>query len=110
VATAILVYGRTHSAFRTALTYTLTYLPPIADGPLLADLAAIPGIPFGALCVLLFCIVLIRWPFLGAPRRCPTCCLAISSCSAVGRPTAGTLADAEAGAYRSREPRSVAAC
>jgi hypothetical protein len=30
VAIAILVYGRTHSAFPTALAYALTYLPPIA--------------------------------------------------------------------------------
>ena len=30
VAIAILVYGRTHSPFLTALAYALTYLPPIA--------------------------------------------------------------------------------
>jgi hypothetical protein len=35
VAIAILVYGRTHSAFLTALAY----LPPIAGGPLLSGLA-----------------------------------------------------------------------
>ena len=34
-----LVYGRTHSAFLTALAYALTYLPPIAGGPLLSGLA-----------------------------------------------------------------------
>ena len=39
VAIAILVYGRTHSAFLTALAYALTYLPPIAGGPLLSGLA-----------------------------------------------------------------------
>ena len=39
VAIAILVYGRTHSPFLTALAYTLTYLPPIAGGPLLSGLA-----------------------------------------------------------------------
>ena len=36
VAIAILVYGRTHSAFLTALAYALTYLPPIAG---VADVA-----------------------------------------------------------------------
>ena len=69
VAIAILVYGRSHSAFLTALAYALTYLPPIAGGPLLSGLAdmfprrrvmivcdvlrvgtvglmAIPGLPF----------------------------------------------------------------
>jgi hypothetical protein len=39
VAMAILVYGRTHSAFLTAVAYALTYLPPIAGGPLLSGLA-----------------------------------------------------------------------
>jgi len=38
-AIAILVYGRTHSPFLTALAYALTYLPPIAGGPLLSGLA-----------------------------------------------------------------------
>jgi MFS family permease len=86
VAIAILVYGRTHSAFLTALAYALTYLPPIAGGPLLSGLAdlfprrrvmivcdvlrvgtvglmAIPGVPFAALCALLFCTVLTGVPF-----------------------------------------------
>jgi MFS family permease len=89
VAIAILVYGRTHSAFLTALAYALTYLPPIAGGPLLSGLAdlfprrrvmvvcdlfrvitaglmAIPGIPFAALCALLFCTVLAGVPFSSA--------------------------------------------
>jgi len=89
VAIAILVYGRTHSAFLTALAYALTYLPPIAGGPLLSGLAdlfprrrvmigcdlwrmatvgvmAIPGLPFGALCALLFCTVLVGAPFSSA--------------------------------------------
>ena len=39
VAIAILVYGRTRSPFLTALAYALTYLPPIAGGPLLSGLA-----------------------------------------------------------------------
>ncbi len=44
VAIAILVYRRTHSAFLTALAYALTYLPPIAGGPLLSGLADLfPG-------------------------------------------------------------------
>ena len=89
VAIAILVYRRTHSAFLTALAYALTYLPPIAGGPLLSGLAdlfprrrvmivcdllrvgtvglmAIPGMPFAALCVLLFCTVLTGAPFSSA--------------------------------------------
>ncbi len=89
VAIAILVYGRTHSAFLTALAYALTYLPPIAGGPLLSGLAdlfprrrvmivcdalragtvglmSIPGIPFTALCLLLFCTVLTGAPFSSA--------------------------------------------
>jgi MFS family permease len=39
VTIAILVYGRTHSPFLTALAYALTYLPPTAGGPLLSGLA-----------------------------------------------------------------------
>jgi MFS family permease len=89
VAIAILVYHRTGSAFLTALTYALTYLPPIAGGPLLSGLAdlfprrrimitcdllrmgtvgvmAIPGLPFAPLCVLLFCTVLAGTPFSSA--------------------------------------------
>jgi MFS family permease len=89
VAIAILVYRRTHSAFLTALAYALTYLPPIAGGPLLSGLAdlfprrrvmiacdvlrmgtvglmAIPGMPFGGLCTLLFCTVLAGAPFSSA--------------------------------------------
>jgi MFS family permease len=89
VAIAILVYERTGSAFLTALAYALTYLPPIIGGPLLAGLAdlfprrrimiicdlvrtvlvagmAIPGVPFGVLCVLLFATVLLGPPFSSA--------------------------------------------
>jgi MFS family permease len=89
VAIAILVYRRTHSAFLTALAYALTYLPPIAGGPLLSGLAdlfprrrvmitcdvcragtaglmAIPGMPFAGLCALLFCTVLAGAPFSSA--------------------------------------------
>jgi MFS family permease len=89
VAIAILVYRRTHSAFLTALAYALTYLPPIAGGPLLSGLAdlfprrrvmiacdvlrmgtvglmAIPGMPFAGLCTLLFCTVLAGAPFSSA--------------------------------------------
>jgi MFS family permease len=89
VAIAILVYRRTHSPFLTALAYALTYLPPIAGGPLLSGLAdlfprrrvmivcdvlrigtvglmAIPGMPFAALCTLLFCTVLTGAPFSSA--------------------------------------------
>jgi MFS family permease len=89
VAIAILVYHRTNSPFLTALTYALTYLPPIAGGPLLSGLAdlfprrrvmiacdllrmgtvglmALPSMPFVPLCVLLFCTVLIGAPFSSA--------------------------------------------
>jgi MFS family permease len=89
VAIAILVYRKTHSAFLTAVAYALTYLPPIAGGPLLSGLAdlfprrrvmiacdvlrigtvglmAIPGMPFPALCALLFCTVLAGAPFSSA--------------------------------------------
>jgi len=89
VAIAILVYGRTHSPFLTALAYALTYLPPIAGGPLLSGLAdlfprrrvmvacdalrvatvglmALPGMPFAALCALLFFTVLTGAPFSSA--------------------------------------------
>ncbi len=81
--------GQTHSAFLTALAYALTYLPPIAGGPLLSGLAdlfsrrrvmitcdvlrigtvglmAVPGMPFAALCALLFCTVLARGAFSSA--------------------------------------------
>jgi MFS family permease len=89
VAIAVLVYGRTHSAFLTALAYALTYLAPIAGGPLLSGLAdlfprrrvmitcdvlrvgtvglmAVPGMPFAALCTLLFFTVLTGVPFSSA--------------------------------------------
>jgi MFS family permease len=72
--------GQLHVRRRNRLAYALTYLPPIAGGPLLSGLAdlfprrrvmivcdlfrvgtaglmAIPGLPFTALCVLLFCTV-----------------------------------------------------
>jgi MFS family permease len=86
VAIAVLVYTRTGSAFLTALAYALTYLPPIAGGPLLSGLAdllprhrvmialdliraglvaimALPGMPFAGLCALLFGTVLLNPPF-----------------------------------------------
>jgi MFS family permease len=89
VAIAILVYGRTGSAFLTALAYALTYLPPIIGGPLLSGLAdlfprrrimigcdliraalvagmAAPKVPFAVLCVLLFGTVLLGPPFSSA--------------------------------------------
>src|ERR1700761_2838438 len=89
VAIAILVFRRTDSAFLTALTYALTYLPPIVGGPLLSGLAdlfprrrimiacdliraglvalmAIPSMPFAGLCGLLFLTVLLGAPFTSA--------------------------------------------
>lgn len=89
VALAWLVYSRTGSPLLTALTYALTYLPPILGGPFLAGLAdvlprrevmiatdlvravlvalmAVPGTPFPALCGLLFLTVLLGAPFSAA--------------------------------------------
>ena len=89
VAIAILVYDRTRSPLLTAAAYALTYLPPIAGGPLLSGLAdrfprrrvmvacdllrvatvglmAFPGMPFWGLCALLFCTVLFGAPFFSA--------------------------------------------
>lgn len=89
VAIAILVFHRTGSPFLTALVYALTYLPPIAGGPLLSGFAdlfprrrvmiicdiirvgtvglmAIHGVPFAGLCVLLFFTVLLGAPFSSA--------------------------------------------
>ncbi|MEZ0074118.1 MFS transporter [Planotetraspora sp. GP83] len=89
VALAVLVYSRTQSALATAAVYALTYLPPIIGGPLLAGLAdryprrrvmlycdflraallalmAVPGMPFSALCALVFCVVLLSAPFSAA--------------------------------------------
>jgi MFS family permease len=89
VAIAILVFHRTGSPFLTALVYALTYLPPIAGGPLLSGFAdllprrrvmiicdllrvgtvglmAIHGMPFTGLCVLLFTTVLLGAPFSSA--------------------------------------------
>ncbi len=89
VAIAILVYSRTGSPLLTALAYALTYLPPIAGGPLLSGLAdlfprrrvmivcdvtraglvalmALPSMPFAGLCGLLFITVLLGAPFSSA--------------------------------------------
>ncbi|SDQ55899.1 Predicted arabinose efflux permease, MFS family [Thermostaphylospora chromogena] len=89
VALAILVYSRTQSALATAAVYALTYLPPILGGPLLSGLAdryprrrvmlicdvlrallvalmAVPGMPLGVLCALVFGVVLIGAPFSAA--------------------------------------------
>ena len=89
VAIAILVYRRTGSPLLTALAYALTYLPPIAAGPLLSALAdlfprrrvmivcdvirvglvtamAVPSMSFAGLCGLLFFTVLLVAPFSSA--------------------------------------------
>ncbi|WP_245641957.1 MFS transporter [Nonomuraea candida] len=89
VALAVLVYDRTGSALATAAVYALTYLPSIIGGPLLAGLAdrfarravmltcdllraalvgvmAVPGVPFWALCALVFLVVLLGAPFSAA--------------------------------------------
>lgn len=95
VAIAILVYGRTGSPLLTALTYALTYLPPVVGGPLLSSLAdllprrrvmiacdlvrivtvglmaasglgPVRAMPLWALAALLFCTVLLGAPFFSA--------------------------------------------
>jgi MFS family permease len=89
VALAVLVYHRTGSALLTAITYALTYLPPILGGPVLSGLAdllprrrvmivcdllragllalmAFEAMPFGALCGLVFLTVLLGAPFTAA--------------------------------------------
>ncbi|MCP2337473.1 MFS transporter [Actinomadura rupiterrae] len=89
VALAVLVYQRTGSALFTALTYALTYLPPIVGGPVLSGLAdlfprrtvmvmcdvaravlvalmALRAMPFWMLCVLVFFTVLLGAPFTAA--------------------------------------------
>jgi MFS family permease len=89
VALAVLVYHRTGSPLLTALTYALTYLPPILGGPVLSGLAdmfprrtvmvvcdlaravlialmAIKIMPFAGLCALVFLAVLLGAPFTAA--------------------------------------------
>ncbi|MCD0450428.1 MFS transporter [Actinocorallia sp. API 0066] len=89
VALAVLVYDRTQSPLLTALTYALTYLPPIMGGPVLSGLAdhfprrrvmvvsdvvrmgfmgvmALNGMPFWSLCVLIFLTILMASPFSAA--------------------------------------------
>ncbi|XVQ11440.1 MFS transporter [Spirillospora sp. CA-255316] len=89
VALAVLVYERTNSALLTALTYALTYIPPIVGGPVLSGLAdlfprrrvmvicdvlraglvalmALQAMPFWMLCVLVFLTVLLGAPFSAA--------------------------------------------
>jgi MFS transporter len=89
VAVAVLVYGRTGSPWLTALAYSLTYLPAVVGGPLLAGLAdrfpgrltmitldlaragllelmALPRLPLPWLATLLFATVLLGPPFSAA--------------------------------------------
>ncbi|MFF5264261.1 MFS transporter [Actinomadura viridis] len=89
VALAVLVFERTNSALLTALTYALTYIPPIVGGPVLSGLAdlfprrrvmvvcdvlraglvalmALTALPFWALCALVFLTVLMGAPFSAA--------------------------------------------
>ncbi|MFI0352828.1 MFS transporter [Actinomadura sp. 9N407] len=89
VALAVLVYEATNSALLTALTYALTYIPPIVGGPVLSGLAdlfprrrvmvicdviraglmavmAVQGMPFWVLCALVFLTVLLGAPFSAA--------------------------------------------
>ncbi|GAA2614922.1 MFS transporter [Actinomadura fulvescens] len=89
VALAVLVYQATDSAMLTALTYALTYIPPIVGGPVLSGLAdlfprrtvmvvcdllrmglvglmALQAMPFWTLCVAVFLTVLLGAPFSAA--------------------------------------------
>ncbi|MQY04577.1 MFS transporter [Actinomadura macrotermitis] len=89
IALAVLVYSHTGSALLTALTYALTYLPPIVGGPVLSGLAdlfprrtvmvvcdivrallvaamALRALPFWSLCVMIFFTVLLGAPFSAA--------------------------------------------
>lgn len=89
VALAVLVYHRTGSPLLTALTYALTYIPPIVGGPILSGLAdlfprrtvmvvcdvaraglvgfmALQAMPFWLLCSLVFLTVLLGTPFTAA--------------------------------------------
>ncbi|GAA2404034.1 MFS transporter [Actinomadura vinacea] len=89
VALAVLVYERTESPLLTALTYALTYIPPIVGGPVLSGLAdlfprrrvmvicdvvraalvalmALQAMPFWMLCALVFLTVLLGAPFSAA--------------------------------------------
>jgi MFS family permease len=89
VALAVLVYHHTGSPLLTAVTYALTYLPPIVGGPVLSGLAdmfprrtvmvvcdilraglvalmALQAMPFAMLCALVFLTVLLGAPFTAA--------------------------------------------
>ena len=89
VALAVLVFHRTGSPLLTAVTYALTYLPPIVGGPVLSGLAdlfprrtvmivcdllraglialmTITSMPFVGLCGLVFFAVLLGAPFSAA--------------------------------------------
>ncbi|MFC0037127.1 MFS transporter [Actinomadura rayongensis] len=89
VALALLIYRHTGSPLLTALTYALTYLPPIVGGPVLSGLAdlfprrrvmvvcdavrtvltalmAFRGTPTWGLCLLVFLTVLLGTPFTAA--------------------------------------------
>ncbi|MEU6716734.1 MFS transporter [Nonomuraea sp. NPDC046802] len=85
VAVAVIAYERTSSAAITAVTYALTFVPALIGGPLLGGLAdrfprrevmfgcdlaravlaalmAVPSMPFGVLCALLFAVHLLEAP------------------------------------------------
>jgi MFS family permease len=89
VAIAVLVYAKTGSPVFTALAYALTYLPPIVGGRVLSgmvdafprrqvmitldlvrgglvEIMALPQVPLGATCALLFATVLLGPPFSAA--------------------------------------------
>lgn len=146
VAIAVLVYAKTGSPWLTALAYTLTYLPPIVGGPLLAGIAdifprrhvmitldlvrgglvelmALPSVPLGGTCVLLFATVLLGPPFSAArsatlPQILPRDRLALGS--ALGNMTfqtsqaagflVGGILVATLGAYRALALDALSFC
>jgi predicted MFS family arabinose efflux permease len=89
VAVAVLVFARTSSALLTALTYALTFLPPLVSAPLLSGLAdryprrtllvtvdlcraaliglmTIPSVPLAGLAALLVVVVALQPPYSAA--------------------------------------------
>ena len=146
VAIAVLVYAKTGSPVITALVYALTYLPPIVGGRVLAgmvdafprrqvmitldlvrgglvEIMALPQVPLGGTCTLLFATVLLGPPFSAArsamlPQILPRDRLALGSAagnmtfhaSQVAGFLAGGVLVATLGAYRSLALDALSFC
>jgi MFS family permease len=146
VAIAVLVYAKTGSPLITALAYALTYLPPVIGARALSgivdalprrqvmitldlvrgglvEIMALPQVPLGGTCALLFATVLLGPPFSAArsamlPQILPRDRLAMGS--AVGNMTfqacqvagflAGGVLVAALGAYRSLALDALSFC